>query len=135
MMASPEPIHVLGLGASTPVGRSAWASAAAVRAGISGFRQHPYMLDAAGEPMRVAAAPWLDIELGGIDRLESLLFEAIDQLLEPLAAMREFAPRVALALGLPGARPGLARHRLADEPILDVEVGERRLEHVRRRRR
>ena len=52
-----EPIHVVSLGASTPVGRCAWSSAAAVRAGISGFGQHPYMIDTAGEPMRVARAP------------------------------------------------------------------------------
>ena len=54
-------IYAVSLGASTPLGRGAWASAAAVRAGICGFAQHPYMIDAAGEPMRVAFAPWIDI--------------------------------------------------------------------------
>ena len=39
-----------------------WSSAAAVRAGISGFAEHPFMIDTAGEPMRAAIAPWLDIE-------------------------------------------------------------------------
>jgi hypothetical protein len=52
---------VVALGASTPVGRDAWSSAAAVRAGISAFAQHPYMIDTAGEPMQVARVPWLDI--------------------------------------------------------------------------
>jgi len=117
-MAAAIPIHVLALGASTPIGRSAWASAAAVRAGISGFRQHPYMLDTAGEPMRVAAAPWLDIDLVGVDRLEALLVEAVDQVLEPLGGLREATLRVALALGLPGTRPGLA-----DD--LPAQLGER----------
>jgi 3-oxoacyl-[acyl-carrier-protein] synthase-1 len=116
--ASALPVHVLALGASTPVGRSAWASAAAVRAGISGFRQHPYMIDAAGEPMRVAAAPWLAIDLAGVERLEALLVAALDQVMEPLAALRDTAPRVALALGLPGKRPGLP----AD---LSSQLGER----------
>ena len=58
---------IVAMGATTPLGRDAWASAAAVRAGISGFSQHPYMIDTAGEPMRAAIAPWLDIELGGAE--------------------------------------------------------------------
>ena len=79
-----ESVVVVALGASTPVGRDAWSSAAAVRAGISGFGQHPYMIDTAGEPMRVAMAPWLDIGLSGVERLGALLFPAIDQALEPV---------------------------------------------------
>ncbi len=55
-------LHGVALGASTPVGREAWSSAAAVRAGISGFAEHPvHASTPTGEPMRVAVAPWLDI--------------------------------------------------------------------------
>ena len=103
-----EPIHVVSLGASTPVGRCAWSSAAAVRAGISGFGQHPYMIDTAGEPMRVARAPWLDIDLTGVDRFEALLYPAVDQAIEPLQAATTNPLNIALALGLPAPRPGLA---------------------------
>ena len=60
MSAVVQPVYFVGLGASTPVGRDALSSAAAVRAGISGFAEHPYMIDSAGEPMRAAIAPWLD---------------------------------------------------------------------------
>jgi 3-oxoacyl-[acyl-carrier-protein] synthase I len=102
-----EPLCIVGMGASTPVGRDAWSSAAAVRAGISGLIEHPYMIDTAGEPMRVAMAPWLDVELQGLARLESLLFPAITQALEPLCQSGSRKLRVALALGLPGPRPGL----------------------------
>jgi 3-oxoacyl-[acyl-carrier-protein] synthase-1 len=102
------PIHMIGLGASTSVGRDAWASAAAVRAGISGFMQHPYMIDTAGQPMRAAIAPWLDIGLSGVDRFEALLFPAIDQALAPVAEERTSPLRIALSLGLPSPRPGLA---------------------------
>ena len=49
-----EPSYIVSLGASTPVGRDAWSSAAAVRAGVSAFAEHPYMDDTAGEPMIVA---------------------------------------------------------------------------------
>jgi 3-oxoacyl-[acyl-carrier-protein] synthase-1 len=89
------------------VGRDAWSSAAAVRAGISGFVQHPYMIDTAGEPMRAAIAPWIDINLSGADRLEALLFPAIDQALEPLVSHQGSPLNMAIALGLPSTRPGL----------------------------
>jgi 3-oxoacyl-[acyl-carrier-protein] synthase-1 len=104
----PERIYIAQLGASTPVGRNAWSSAAAVRAGISGFVEHPYMIDTRGEPMRAAIAPWLDIGLRGKKRLQLLLFEVIDQVAGKL--VRGEAPnagRIAIALALPGARRGL----------------------------
>lgn len=101
-------IHVVGLGASTPIGRTALASAAAARAGISGFAEHPYMLDTAGEPMRCAFVPWLDIDLHGRERLEMLLFPAIEQTLESLQAESHRQMHVALAVGLPASKPGVA---------------------------
>lgn len=107
MTAMADAVYVVGLGASTPVGRDALSSAAAVRAGINGFAEHPYMIDSAGEPMRVAIAPWLGSDSYGRDRLEALLFPSIDQALEPLVAAGDSTIRVALALGLPSARPGL----------------------------
>ncbi|MCL2725809.1 MAG: hypothetical protein FWD69_15385 [Polyangiaceae bacterium] len=102
------PIHVIALGASTAVGRDAWASAAAVRAGISGFAEHPFMIDTAGEPMRVAVAPWLDVGMGGLDRFKALLYPAIDQALAPLHDAGRASLRTGLSLGLPAPRPGLA---------------------------
>lgn len=102
-----DAVVIVGLGASTPVGRSAWASAAAVRAGLSGFAQHPDMVDSAGEPMRAAIAPWLEIGLQGTDRFEALLFPAVDEALAALGAQLPDARRCALALALPHARPGL----------------------------
>lgn len=102
-----QSVHIVSLGASTAVGRCAWSSAAAVRAGISGFTDHPYMIDTAGEPMRAAIAPWLDIELSGVERFEALLFPAIDQALEILPVSGQSSLNIALALGLPAPRPGL----------------------------
>jgi 3-oxoacyl-[acyl-carrier-protein] synthase-1 len=101
-----EPVVIVAMGASTALGRDAWSSAAAVRAGISSFSQHPYMIDSAGEPMRAAIVPWLDIGLAGIDRFEALLFPAIEQALEAIAQVSP-RPSLALALGLPSPRPGL----------------------------
>ena len=102
-----ERVVMVTMGACTPVGRNAWSSAAAVRAGVSGFGQHPFMVDTVGEPIRAAIAPWLDIGLSGADRLEALLFPAIDQALEPIAAHAGAPLRWAIALGLPSARPGV----------------------------
>jgi 3-oxoacyl-[acyl-carrier-protein] synthase-1 len=107
MSVMTEHVYVVAIGASTPVGRDAWSSAAAVRAGISGFAEHPYMIDTAGEPMRAAIAPWLDIDCQGQERFEALLFPAIDQALQPVVEAGDPKLRVALALGLPSARPGL----------------------------
>jgi 3-oxoacyl-[acyl-carrier-protein] synthase-1 len=101
-------VSVAAMGASTAVGRNAWATAAAVRAGISGFANHPYMLDTRGEPMRVAMAPWLEPDCQGVDRFAALLLPALAQALEPLDEYGRPGIRVGLALGLPIPRPGVA---------------------------
>jgi 3-oxoacyl-[acyl-carrier-protein] synthase-1 len=100
-------VHVVALGASTAVGRDPWSTAAAVRAGISGFADHPYMIDTAGEPMRVAFAPWLDVACGGCDRFEALLVPALEQAMAPLTAGLDRTVRCAVVLALPSWRPGL----------------------------
>lgn len=98
-------MQIIGLGASTPVGRNIWASAAAARAGICGFSEHPFMIDTAGEPMRVARAPWLDAE--GIERYCELLFPAIDEALAPIQGQLKRGPfKIGIAIGLPPSRPG-----------------------------
>ena len=102
-----ERVFVVGMGASTPVGRGAWESAAAVRAGISGFTEHPHMIDTAGQPMRAAIAPWLDVSLLGAGRFEALLLPAIDEAIAAVPTPTPSAARWALALGLPSPRPGL----------------------------
>lgn len=97
---------IVALGASTAVGRDAWSTAAAVRAGISGFTQHPYAEDSVGERVKVAFAPWVDIGITGVERFEALLFPAIDQVLPKLVGDAD-GRRIALALALPAPRPGL----------------------------
>lgn len=100
-------IQIIGLGASTPVGRNIWASAAAARAGICGFSEHPFMIDTAGEPMRIALVPWLDVGIEGIERYCKLLFPAIDEALAPIQGRLKREPvKIGLAIGLPPSRPG-----------------------------
>ena len=58
--------------------------------------------------MRVAAVPWLDVCLSGADRLEALLFPAIEQALASLDEKQAGSMRMAISVGLPSARRGLA---------------------------
>jgi 3-oxoacyl-[acyl-carrier-protein] synthase-1 len=104
-MSSTTTLLIAGLGASTPIGRNVPASAAAARAGVCGFSEHPYMVDTAGQPMRVACASWLDAEIDPDARPGELLLPAIDEALEPLAGIGSPA-RLGLALALPPPRPG-----------------------------
>ena len=104
------PLQILGLGASTPIGRNVWATAAAARAGVCGFAEHPYMVDTAGEPMRMAPAPWIDIDTDSATRMAALLLPAIEEALTPLTAPDGNVPaRIGLALALPRQRPGRPR--------------------------
>src|SRR5438876_5619155 len=100
-------VYVVALGASTPVGRDAWSSAAAVRAGISGFVEHPYMVDSGGQPIRVGMVPWLDVNCTGVDRFEALLLPSVAQAMAALGDTYDGGGRIALVLGLPAQRPGL----------------------------
>ena len=97
---------IVGLGAATPVGRTLLSSAAAVRAGVSGFGQHPFMVNALGTPMTVAAMPWIDPARGIVERMGDALLSAIDEALGPLQAHSK-DERVTLLVNLPPSRPGL----------------------------
>jgi 3-oxoacyl-[acyl-carrier-protein] synthase-1 len=102
----PDDVSLLGLGASSAVGRDIASTAAAVRAGLSGFSSHRFVLDTAGQPVRVASAPWLETGLPVLQRLEALLQPAIDEALSSADVSRM---RVALSLAVPSYRPGLPR--------------------------
>ncbi len=93
---------ITAVGAVTPIGSGAWIAAAAARAGVCGFREHPFMIDTAGEPMRVARVPWLDVDVPIAERCVQMLLLAIDEALAGAAALT----KVALAVGLPPLRPG-----------------------------
>lgn len=114
MSATPHDVVIVAMGANTPIGREAWSSAAAARAGISGFGTHPFMVDSCGEPMRAVVAPWIGIDMLGVDRLEMLLLPAIEEAMESFAVQAGWPRRVGLAVALPSARPGVAPGMEAD---------------------
>lgn len=104
-------LRVLAIGAFTPVGGDARSTAAAVRAGLCGFREHAYMIDTAGEPMRVAQVAGVDAGLRGAERLVALLApaltEALSDLLVPTRPDTGLQDgRIGVAVAGPPARPG-----------------------------
>jgi len=104
-----ESVCVVGRGARTAVGLSAPATAAAVRAGIAGFHEHPFMIDRVGEPMIVAWVPDLPVTVAGPERLGELSAQAAMEALAPVAGLSsERGLKMTAIVGLPAARPGLA---------------------------
>ena len=108
---SPLALRVLAIGAFTPVGGDARSTAAAVRAGMCGFREHAYMIDTAGEPMRVAQVAGIDAGLRGTARLVALLAPALTEALAGVLAPARPATgvqdgRIGVAVAGPPARPG-----------------------------
>lgn len=96
-------IAVLAAGGRTPLGFDLPASAAAVRAGISGIGDHPYMIDRYGLPMKVTRDIGLDIAATGPDRAIPLAVSAATEALRGLAPR---SARIDLLLSTGEARPG-----------------------------
>lgn len=106
-LAPSASIAIVGLGVRCAVGLTAPSAAAAVRAGISRLREHPYMLDKLGVPMRVAMEPTLDSSEQGAERFERLARPALWESLTPLLQSGSRLPVVHTLIGLPDPRPGL----------------------------
>jgi len=102
----PSPIPIVGIGARTPVGLQSMAAAAAVRAGIQGLREHPYMVNSVGQPMPGALDVEIDPEVVGPQRFLLLAHSALREACEPLESIRRQQLAIPLYLGLPELRPG-----------------------------
>jgi 3-oxoacyl-[acyl-carrier-protein] synthase-1 len=101
-------IVVVALGARTPLGLTAEASAAAVRAGISRVREHPFMIDPAGEPLRTAMDCRLDPALLGWKRLAPLATSALFEAIGKAFSDRARIPALSAFLSLPEERAGFS---------------------------
>ena len=107
-------VHIVGIGAQTPLGRSAFATAAAVRARISAFALHPYMVDRMGEPLTVARAPWVPAHMSLRQRILTLCTNAAGEAFVPfIPFLTASGLGATIVVGLPAARPGLP-HDLAE---------------------
>lgn len=115
--------QIVAVAARTPVGFTAEGTAAAVRAGVSRIREHPFMVDAAGDPLKCGLDSGLDAELFGASRMLELARHALAELAAKLAAQRPYPSPVRLLLALPEPRPGFTAEdanriarELADAP-------------------
>ena len=99
-------ILIVGTGARTPLGFSAPATAAAVRAGVAAMKEHPFMIDKSGESMVVAADALLPAQLGGVERLMQLALSPAYEAIKPLIERNHTFPPIHLLISLPEDRPG-----------------------------
>src|ERR1700756_394095 len=97
-------IHIVGLGSRTAVGLTPLSIAAAVRAGVSQFEEHDFLLGANGQPIPVAQVPGLPRSGASVDRMEQLALQGADDALLPLP--NQFPGKIPVMVGLPSARPG-----------------------------
>ena len=104
-------IVITGFGVASPIGLYTEAAVCAVRAGIAGFADHPFLVDERGDPVVVAMTPGLDT-FDCAERCALLATTAIEQLMSTVPDRD-----VHLFLALPTPRPGLPsdlRKRLLD---------------------
>ncbi|HEY0134825.1 MAG TPA: beta-ketoacyl synthase N-terminal-like domain-containing protein [Nannocystis sp.] len=97
----PDGICIVGLGARTPVGRSWPGSAAAVRASVVRFEEHPLYTDPNGRRLVVSRADWLDPARDASPHLSALAVPAAREALLDLPRSN-----VRTWLALPSLRPG-----------------------------
>ncbi|WP_027168487.1 beta-ketoacyl synthase N-terminal-like domain-containing protein [Mesorhizobium sp. WSM3224] len=126
MMAKGDTIVVVGVGARTPLGFDAAASAAAVRAGISAIQDHPYMIDRYGERMKVTRDTGVDVDLRGADRIVEIAQSAALDALRPFLKSGATLP-VTLVLSTGEPRPGQPEGFAAQ---VDTRLRQRLAQHV-----
>lgn len=93
--------YVIGVGARTPVGGTALASAAAVRAGVTRIAEHPYMINRNGDPFSVAMVAGLD-EADREARITQLAIAAVGEALQRLPLRADLEVPVFVGLPEPG---------------------------------
>ena len=106
MISSELSMQVVGLGATTAVGRDVWSTAAAVRAGVAGFQRHGFMVDDVGRPLTVAAMPGVGDDRSVAQRMSLALESVIDEATKMVTGSRS-PSSLQLVVNLPSARPGL----------------------------
>ncbi|MEA3546614.1 MAG: beta-ketoacyl synthase [Thermodesulfobacteriota bacterium] len=111
-------VCIVGVGALTSIGLNAPATAAAARAGIAYFNEHPYMINREADPYILAMVPTLDTGIMGVDRFIRLALPAMKEALTPLAELGEAVGHIQAKIGVPEDRPGFPRDlqaKLSDE--------------------
>jgi 3-oxoacyl-[acyl-carrier-protein] synthase-1 len=115
-----DTVHIVALGARTPVGLNAASSAAAVRAGISRLAMHPFMADRLNENVRGAFDRAYDPGIVGSQRIGGLAGFALAQVMEQLPQGMQVGP---VLMALPEPRPGFERQD-EDAIVFQLERGQ-----------
>lgn len=99
-------IHIVAVGARTPLGLDSESSMAAVRAGITQITDHPFMIDRVAEPVRMAQDSHLDPRLMGPERMLELVSSALEETCAQSEFLLSRSRDISILLGLPEERPG-----------------------------
>lgn len=102
-------VHIVGVGARTPLGLTAESSIAAVNAGISQVTEHPVYIDRMAEPVRLAQDTILHPELAGPRRLIEMATTALEEVCSELETHQSGINNIPLLVCLPEERPGWTR--------------------------
>lgn len=114
-----SPVHVVAIGARTPLGLTAESSAAAVRARISRLREHPILVDSTGEPVVGAIDGQLDPSIMGWQRIVALACSALVEVAGKLSERVQLRASIQMFLSLPEPRTGLTDE---DAGLIAAEV-------------
>lgn len=101
-------IAIVALGARTSLGLTAESTAAAVRAGISRVREHPFMVDPLGEPLVTAFEGLLDPSVLGWKRLVALGSSALREAVLKVTGNPPSPQALRVLVALPELRPGFS---------------------------
>jgi 3-oxoacyl-[acyl-carrier-protein] synthase-1 len=102
-----QPVHIVAVGAYTPVGLAAEAAAVAARAGVSRVREHPFMLHpGSGEPLYCAMVPAIEPAVSSHGRFVALAQGVLVEIAEKLCASGPCPVDVPVVLAIPEPRPG-----------------------------
>ena len=101
-----QSVHIVAVGARTPLGLTAETSMAAVRFGITQVNDHPFIVDRVANPVRLALDSQLDPGLMGPQRLVEMAATAIEEIYIQFEGLLSRFTSVPVLLGLPEERPG-----------------------------
>lgn len=103
-----QAVHIIAVGARTPLGSTAESSMAAVRAGISQISDHPFIFDGEAEPIQMVRDLQLDPGFMGPERLIEMASSALEEICQSLSTYALDISNIPLLLCLPEERPGWA---------------------------
>lgn len=101
-----DQVCIVGFGCCTAVGNDAPSTIAAVRAGIAGFKEHPFMINQDGTPYILAMAPAVDPSVIGEQRMMDLAVRSACEACQPLQMNGVENVKLSVRVGLPERRPG-----------------------------